>query len=111
MSMWTHVIGAIHIDTFKKLSNTIVEDILLGAPAITDCQVDITIEDGYNTFEGISEEYQTCAIVSLCGDSRDRRIDETKEEVAAFIEYLEKYFYIKNKSIKIMDDMEEIIQW
>lgn len=103
--MWTHIIGAIHIDTFKEFS----EDILLELPAITDCQVDVTIENGYNTFED-NVEYQTCAIITLYGDCRNCTIEEAKEEVAAFVDYIDEHFYILNKSIKITNE-EEIIQW
>lgn len=68
--MWTHIIGAIHIDTFKEFSQ--------GRPR----QIDVTIEDGYNTYED-DLEYQTCAIITLCGDVHNYTIEEVKEEVAA----------------------------
>lgn len=147
MSMWTYVIGAIHIDSCYMLPEdelrNKIESILLDAPAITgsegNCQVDVVIKDGYNMsiskdckrcphkeddedfynepceapadYECPSGRYQTSAIISLCGDLRDRRIDYTAEEVNAFVEYVDKQFVIQNMSIKIEDGTEEIVRW
>ena len=142
MSMWTHVIGAIHIDTYKMIDRdelvAELQEMVRNAPAITgsesNCQVEIAIEDGYDTFvsydcrrceygpeelceeppagyECQSGEYQTRAIITLCGDLRDRRIDTTAEEVNAFVDWVEEHFDIRNISIKIEDETEEIIRW
>ena len=142
MSMWTHVIGAIHIDTCKILDmeelDEKLQEMIKKAPAITgsedNCQIDITIENGNNIFlshdcrrcqygpEELCEEppenykclsgrYQTQAIVTLCGDLRDRRIDDTAAEVNAFVDWIEENFEIRNLSIKIEDETEEIVRW
>lgn len=143
MSMWTHVVGAIHIDTYLSLDREVLqktlENIIRDAPAISgsegNCQIEVAIAEGSDLFvssdcrrcqyedlvngdcnppedficpEG---EYQTRAIITLCGDLRDRRIDFTAEEVNSFVDYIDEKFTIRNMSIKIEDETEEIIRW
>ena len=152
MSMWTHIVGAIHIETGmqydkKELKRELDEMLNYEAPQITgseyDCQMDIVIEQGYDLwvskdcyhcphhyadkedaddfleepceapadFECPSGSYQTRAIITLCGDLRDRTIKQTQKEVQAFIDWLKENFSIRNMSIKLEGETEEIIQW
>ena len=62
-------------------------------------------------FKCPSGEYSTRASIVLCGDLRDCDIDKTSEEVNAFVDWVEEHFYIRNMSIKIEDETEEIVRW
>ena len=151
MSMWTHVIGAIHIDTYRQLGNIELfdelTDMLRSAPKITgsegNCQISVVVDEGSDLwvshdchrcpqhftdkeddedfedypcdapedFQCPSGEYSTRASIILCGDLRDCNIDKTAEEVNAFVDWVEEHFYIRNMSIKIEDETEEIVRW
>lgn len=143
MSMWTHVIGAIHIDTYRQMDNIELfdelTDMLRNAPKITgsegNCQISVVIDEGSDLwvshdchrcpqhsidedscdapddFKCPSGEYSTRASILLCGDLRDCRIDDTAEEVNAFVEWVENNFSIRNMSIKIEGETEEIVRW
>lgn len=52
-------------------------------------------------FECPEGEFQTVVILTLYGDLRDRTIKETKEELDAFVKYIEKIYSITRKNIKI----------
>lgn len=127
MSMWTHIVGAIYVDTFRKDENIKewVENQLKEAPKITGSEQDADIfvnvlsghntwsscdcehckygesvthleeggfqcdaEEGYNCPEG---KYQTCVVITIVGDLRDRTEEQTKMELDKFLKY------IKNK--------------
>ena len=142
MSMWTHVIGAIHIDAYLTLDEETlqeaIESMLEDAPKITgsegNCQISVVIDEGsdlwvsadcqrcpYNNKEDDCHppedficpegEYSTRASLVLSGDLRDTNIDNTAEEVNAFVDWVEEHFDIRNISIKIENETEEIVRW
>lgn len=58
--------------------------------------------DAPNNYD-CSAEYQTCAIISVQGDLRDRIPEETKKEFNDFLNYLKKHFVIRDYSLNIKD--------
>lgn len=117
MSKWTHITGAIHIDTFRELDKPQlkehIEGELVKAPQITgseeNAETFVNVLGGYNTWSydvelDMDMEYQTDVVITLNGDLRDRETIETLAEAKAFLEFLRKNFYIVNYSITIEDD-------
>jgi hypothetical protein len=49
-------------------------------------------------------EYQTCVVISIQGDLRDRTIAETDEEFNTFFEYITKKYHVRDYSINIDGD-------
>ena len=115
MSQWTHVIGAIYIDTCIESKNIvkIINRDIEKAPKITgseaDCDIFINLLSGYNVynscdcesceynkynastqFECPNANFQTCACISIVGDLRDKTGKDTKQEIINFINYLQK---------------------
>lgn len=125
MSFWTHIVGVIHVETYKEVDDIVayVEEALKEAPAITgserDASVFVNREPGHNVstsfdcahcqFEdtirtevGYFEcnapdgyhcpfgEYQTCAIITVQGDLRDRMRKQTKKEWNDFHRFIAK---------------------
>lgn len=126
MSLWTHIVGVIHIDTYIEVDDIkkYVEDSLKHAPKITgserDAAIFVNAEPGHcmstscdcnrceykNTIQHLSEggwscdapnnyrcpfgEYQTRAIITVCGDLRDKMKAQTKKEWNAFHRYIAK---------------------
>lgn len=113
MSRWTHIVGAIHIDTWKACNNIekYIESKLKNAPEITGSEgsatVFVNIENGYCMFCN-GREFQTRAIVTIQGDLRDKDGDTTKEEVEKFIDYIKKLgWYIRIFVINIKDECSQ----
>ena len=120
MSRWTHITACLSVDTdIKKLKpqlKTEIKNILKDAPKITGSEADadifINIPSGYNcslhyvndTGKRCFEEYQTCVVISIQGDLRDRTKRQTKKEFEAFKNYIEKYMYIRDYSVNIDDE-------
>ena len=48
-----------------------------------------------------SAEYQTCIVISIQGDLRDKTPEETKEEFEAFKEYVNTFGYIRDYAVNI----------
>lgn len=125
MSLWTHIVGVMHVDTYQEVDDIkkFVEDALKDAPKITGsegyaavfvnpqpgycistscdcnrCQYKETIQIFDDGFECDSPkdyscpwgEYQSRAIITVCGDLRDRMKDQTKREWNAFHRYVAK---------------------
>ena len=95
MSRWTHVVGAIHIDTFG-ICNDIeryIKGKLKDAPQITGSEGSASIfvnkENGYCMFcnEG---EFQSRAIITIQGDLRDKNGEKTRKEIINFFKYIQK---------------------
>ena len=113
MSRWTHIVGAIHIDTWKACNNIekYIESKLKNAPEITGSEgsatVFVNIENGYCMFCN-GREFQTRAIITIQGDLRDKDGDTTKEEVEKFIDYIKKLgWYIRIFVINIEDECSQ----
>ena len=113
MSRWTHIVGAIHIDTWKACNNIekYIESKLKNAPEITGSEgsatVFVNIENGYCMFCN-GREFQTRAIITIQGDLRDKDGDITKEEVEKFIAYIKKLgWYIRIFVINIEDECSQ----
>lgn len=51
-----------------------------------------------------SGEYQSCVVISVQGDLRDRSPDQTQKEFDEFLTYLKKRYYIRDYSINIIGD-------
>ena len=48
-----------------------------------------------------SAEYQTCVVISIQGDLRDRMKDQTQKEFNEFMKYLTTKFYVRDYSFNI----------
>lgn len=48
-----------------------------------------------------SAKYQTCVVISIQGDLRDRTRQHTKKEFNEFKKYLSRVWYIRNYTVKI----------
>lgn len=48
-----------------------------------------------------SGEYQTCIVISVQGDLRDRIKERTQKEFNEFLKYITKKFYIRDYSVNI----------
>ena len=90
MSMWTHIVASIDVDTFKE-SHTIKEDVekmLEDAPKITGSEgpadVFVNVLSGYtiSTYNenDEKEKFQTRVVITVIGDLRDRTKAQTEKE-------------------------------
>lgn len=116
--MWTHVTGCIYVDTMHNNKNIkkYVERILKDAPLITGSEqnADIFINplSGYNTSVyngGHIEYFQTCAGITIVADLRDRKIEETREEIANFLDFIRDNFLIINIGLNLTDGNKNIL--
>lgn len=57
--------------------------------------------EGYNCPSG---HYQTCVVISIQGDLRDRVREQTEKEFNKFKKYIEKKYYIRDYSLNIDAD-------
>lgn len=97
MSMWTHIVASIDVDTFKE-SDTIKEDVekmLEKAPKITGSEgpadVFVNVLSGYNisSYEDDKhKEYQTRVVITVIGDLRDREKPQTEKEWNEFKDFI-----------------------
>ena len=97
MSMWTHIVASIDVDTFKE-SHTIKEDVekmLENAPKITGSErpadVFVNVLSGYtiSTYENDKhEKFQTRVVITVIGDLRDRTVDQTEKEWKQFKDFI-----------------------
>ena len=97
MSMWTHIVASIDVDTFIE-SHTIKEDVekmLEKAPKITGSEgpadVFINVRSGSNISNMENdkyEEFQTLITITVVGDLRDRTKDQTEKEWQAFKDFI-----------------------
>lgn len=117
MSYWTHITGALYVETYTERKNIkkYVEKILQDAPKVTGSEEDMTVFvnplPGYNISswkrnktDDDWERYQSCVCVTLVGDLRDRQIDQTEEEFNKFIDFIQQNFQIFYSSISIYDE-------
>ena len=114
MSRWTHVIGAICVDTYGKNAINDITEFLQNCPQITgsEREADMFLNQptGHNSScsewdeekqNMVLKEWETRVVISIIGDLRDRGLEQTQREVNAFITALENQFDIDYKSIEI----------
>jgi hypothetical protein len=51
-----------------------------------------------------SAEYQTCVVISVQGDLRDKTIEETEEDFARFLEYVNEKYHVRDYSVHVEGD-------
>ena len=51
-----------------------------------------------------NSHYQTCAVISIQGDLRDRMKSETQREFDKFLRYIKKTYYVRDYSLNIEGD-------
>lgn len=71
----------------------------------TNGYLECDADNGYHCPEG---NYQTCAVVTIVGDLRDRDADTTIEETGSFIDYLNSSNDIYYASVTIEDEVDGI---
>lgn len=109
MSNWTHIVGALYIETgeLHKDIKKYVKKQLKDAPKIrgSERDVDIFINElsGYNVWTS-KGEYQSCVCISIIGDLRDADMQSTEKELNDFIYFIKTKFYIRDSSIKIYEE-------
>jgi len=127
MSDWVHITACLSVDTFIESDTlqSIVLDALKDAPKITgsegDAEMFVNIPRGYNTaFDQDCEhcekrvdgaciadvnygcpegKYQTCAVITVQGDLRNRIKYTTEKEFNEFLEYIDGMFMIRSYSV------------
>jgi hypothetical protein len=119
MSRWVNIVGAIQIDTnILEDANILTQEVneyIKNAPEITgseeNAQAYFILQNGYNYFtneiadNGDMAElrYQTCGVITIVGDLRDRDYYQTREEVMNFAKYIAQQYIILNGSFSISD--------
>lgn len=117
MSKWTHITGAMYLDTFREMDRDKlkehIEGVVAQAPQITgseeNAQIFVNVLNGENTYIYADDYnsvagFQTCVVITVVGDLRDRDRFETIAETKAFIEYFRKNLHIMMYSFAIEDD-------
>jgi len=117
MSNWTHIIGAIYVETYIERKNIkkYIEKIIKDAPKITGSEDDVDVFinplSDYNVSSWKEDKngnyitYQTRVCITLVGDLRDRDINQTEKEYFEFINFIkEKKFDIYYSSVAIYED-------
>ena len=80
-------------ETLKSLDNEFLE-----------CDAD----NGYHCPEG---NYQTCAVITIVGDLRDRDADTTISETVSFMDYLNSSNDIYYASVTIVDEIDGVFDF
>ena len=120
MSRWTHITSCMSVDTCienrKRIKKSIV-DYINKAPKITgsegDAEVYITLQRGYNISSWKRNKnndfvhYQSCIIISIQGDLRDKDGETTKEEFINFLNYIKQKYIVRDYSINIEDEWKD----
>lgn len=116
MSLWTHVTGAIYVNMYSqsnKQTLNYARHMLANAPKVTvsegDMQTYVNILNGYNYVEfenDTKRKWQTGVIISLVGDLRDRTIDQTKQELEIFLDYIkDNQCFMRSLSVSLTDNL------
>ena len=117
MSRWTHITSCMSVDTCienkKRIKKSII-DYINNAPKITgserDAEVYVTLQRGYNISSWKQDkkdnfiQYQSCIIISIQGDLRDKDGETTKEEFINFLNYIKAKYIVRDYSINIEDE-------
>ena len=100
MSRWTHIAGALIVETFEEIpvesANAYFNDKLLNAPKITgserDADLFLNVVPGYNSCtwnkDGTKVTFQSKAVLTLAGSLRDRDQGTVLEELTKFANYI-----------------------
>ena len=120
MSRWTHITSCISVDTCEENKKNVkksIIDYINKAPKITgsegDAEVYVTLQRGYNISSwkqnknGDFLHYQSCIIISIQGDLRDKDGETTKKEFIEFLDYIKKMYLVRDYSINIEDEYED----
>lgn len=118
MSQWTHITACLSVDTCienKKHIKKRIIDYINKAPKITgseeDAEVYVNLQRGYNisTWKKFGDDAhrQSCIIISIQGDLRDKDGETTREEFVAFLNYIRKEYIIRDYSINIEDELKD----
>lgn len=116
MSLWTHVTGAISVKVYTQSNEQTLNyarHMLANAPKVTgsegDMQTFVNLLSGYNYVEfdnGIKRKWQTEVIISLVGNLRDRTIDQTKQELEVFLDYIkDNQCFMRSLSVSLTDNL------
>lgn len=73
-----------------------LRDVTIDGEEYTECDA----PNRYNCWG----EYQTCIVISIQGDLRDRTKEQTQKEFDAFLKYIEKEYWVRDYSINIEGD-------
>ena len=120
MSRWTHITSCMSVDTCienkKRIKKSII-DYINNAPKITgsesDAEVYVTLQRGYNISSWKQDkadnfiQYQSCIIISIQGDLRDKDGETTKEEFINFLNYIKAKYIVRDYSINIEDEWRD----
>ncbi len=100
----------------KRNIKKYVENILKNAPLITGSEqnADVFINplNGYNTSIYNSQSiknFQTCVGITIVADLRDREIEETREEIENFLDFIRDNFLIINIGLNLTDGNKNIL--
>lgn len=74
----------------------------------TNGYLECDADNGYHCPEG---NYQTCAVITIVGDLRDRDGETTIEEIGSFIDYLNSSNDIYYASVTVVDDIDGILDF
>lgn len=117
MSRWTHITSCMSVETCtrnkKRVKKSII-DYINKAPKITgseaDADVYVNLQNGYNLSswsKGRRKEYQTCIVISIQGDLRDKDGETTRDEFVEFLNYIQKEYIIRDYSLNIEDEWKD----
>ena len=114
MSHWTHITACLSVDTFKENRKTIKKSIvnyINEAPKITgseaDAEIYLNLQRGYNISSWKQNKYndfmkyQSCIVISVQGDLRDRTKEQTEKEFKEFLAFIAKEYEIRDYSFNI----------
>lgn len=100
MSRWTHLAGALIVETFEEIpvesANAYFTNKLEKAPKITgserDADLFLNVVPGYNSCtwneDGAKVTFQSKIIITLAGSLRDKDQGKTLEELTEFANYI-----------------------
>lgn len=117
MSRWTHITACLSVDTCEENRKSIkksIVDYIDKAPKITGSEADadiyLNLQRGYNISSwkqnkyGDYIKYQSCIIISIQGDLRDKDGKTTKKEFIKFLDYIKDKYIVRDYSINIEDE-------
>ena len=116
MSLWTHITGAIYVNMYSQSNEQTLNHarhMLANAPKVTgsegDMQTYVNILSGYNHVDfdnDTKRKWQTGVIISLVGDLRDRTIEQTNQELKAFLDYIkDNQCFMRSLSVSLVDNL------
>lgn len=117
MSRWTHITSCMSVETCtrnkKRVKKSII-DYINKAPKITgseaDADVYVNLQNGHNLSswsKGRHQEYQTCIVISIQGDLRDKDGETTRDEFVEFLNYIQNKYIIRDYSLNIEDEWKD----